>query len=452
MIKNSMKDNEQRTKDKGQRTSDEIQIEILDSRRLPVRVGLAAAIVLVLVFGWFAVRWQLGNMLAELTNATDPNAKEIAALAVNLAPADPLANWLVAGTKKNTFTPEMISETAKSFEAAARLSPNDYRWWVELGRAREQAEEFDLAERAYLRALEIAPHYTYPRWQLGNFYLRQNRSDEAFAELKKTAENNSIYRDQVFSIAWDYYEKDTARLEQIAGDSSSVRASLAKFYASKERAEDSLRIWNTLSEEDRQMNTPIAKIIAQAFYEKRIFRQAIEFVRGLGIEPEAKAETVQNASFERPIGNIQETYFGWKVAPIEKIDVKLDPTQKHEGSRSLRVSFNGYSDATLYHVYQYVTVEPSANYRLTFWIRTENLKSGGMPALEIFNANDDKGIVTSEPFPTGASNWQAMKLEFTAPANAEAVGIRTVRAFCGTNCPIFGTMWYDDFKLERMKS
>lgn len=432
-------------------TTDQNQIEILDSRKLSVRLGLAAAVIFVLVFAWFAVRWQLGNMLANLTTTNDPNAKEIAALAVNLAPSDPLANWLVASTKKDTFTADVISDTAKSFETVVRLSPYDFQLWVELGRAREQAEEFDLAEKAYLRALEVAPNYTYPHWQLGNFYLRRNRGDEAFAELKKAAENNSIYRDQVFSIAWDYYEKDTARLEQIAGDSSSVRASLARFYASKERAEDSLRIWNSLSEDDRKANTAIAKVIAQAFYEKRIFRQAQEFVRGLGIEPDTKLATIQNGSFEKPIEDIKDTYFGWKVSQLEKFEVKLDPTQKHEGSRSLRVSINGYAEPTLYNIYQYITVEPSANYRLTFWLRTENLKSGGPPALEVYNANDDKNIVTSETYPTGTNDWQMVKLEFAAPSNAEAVGIRTVRASCGNVCPIFGTIWYDDFKLERIK-
>lgn len=430
---------------------DHAQIEILDSRRPLFRFGLAVMILLALVFGWFAVRWQLGDMLAELTGATDPNAKEIAALAVNFAPADPMANWLLAKTKKDSFTPEALSDAARSYETVARLSPNDYRWWVELGRAREQSEEYDLAERAYLRALQLSPNYTYPHWQLGNFYLRQNRSGEAFSELKKVAENNSIYRDQVFSIAWDYYEKDTSQLERIAGDSPAARASLAKFYASKQRAEDSLRIWNTLSEEDRQVNTAIAKVIAQAFYEKRIFRQSLEFVRGLGIEPEARQGVVQNGSFERPIGDVKETYFGWRVSPIEKVEVKLDPTQKREGIRSLRVSFNGYSEPTLYAVSQYVTVEPSANYRLTFWLRTENLKSGGTPELEIYNANDDKNIVISEAFPIGTNDWQQVKLEFIAPPNAEAVGVRTVRAFCGNVCPIFGTVWYDDFKLERLK-
>lgn len=432
-------------------TTDQNQIEILDARRAPVRVGLAAAVLLALVFGWFAARWQFGDMLGELTNANDPNAKEIGALAVRLAPGDPRANWLLAGTRKNLFAPDAIIETAKSFETVARLAPNDYRWWIELGRAREQSEQFGAAEAAYRRALELSPNYTYTHWQTGNFYLRQNRSDEAFAELKKAAANNSPYRDQVFSIAWDYYDKDTARLDAIAGDAPNVRAGLARFYAGKERAADSLRIWNTLSAEEKETNAPTARTIALAFYDKKFYRYALEFVRSLGIEPEARFEFVQNGGFEQPIGDVKETYFGWKRLPVDKIEVRLDPTQKHEGSRSLRVAFSGYAEPSLYNIYQYVAVEASANYRLTFWVRTENLKSGGTPAIEIYNANEDKTIVTSEAFPTGTNDWQQVELKFAAPPNIQAVSIRTARQFCGANCPIFGSVWYDDFKLERMK-
>jgi len=426
-------------------------IAIIDSRKAAIRVGIVAAILLALAFGWFAARWQLGNMLAELTGAAEPNAKEIAALARNLAPADPLANWLVAATKKNTFSPDIIAETERNFITVVTLSPYDYRWWIELGRAREQAENYEAAEKAYLRAVELSPNYTYPRWQIGNFYLRQNRSDDAFNELKKAAAATSIYRDQVFSIAWEYYEQDTARLDQIAGDSAAVRAGLARFYATKRRAVDALRIWNTLSKEEKTVHAVYARVIAQAFYDTRLYRQSLEFVRDLEIEPEAKGETVQNGGFEQPIKDYNETYFGWRVSAMDKMDVKLDPTQKREGSRSLRVSFSGYSEPTLYAVTQFVTVEPSAKYRLTFWVRTENLKSGGPPALEIYNANDDKNIVSSEAFPSGTTDWQQLKLEFAAPANAEAVGLRTVRVYCGTGCPIVGTLWYDDFKLEKIK-
>ena len=241
------------------------------------------------------------------------------------------------------------------------------------------------------------------------------------------------------------------KLEEIAGDEPSVRASLAKFYAAKQRPEDSLRIWKTLSETDKQANSATAKIIAQAFYQKKFYRQSLEFVRELGIAPELRGETIQNAGFEKPIGETEDNYFEWTVLPLDKMAVKLDVTQKHEGSRSLRIAFSGYSEPLLYHVYQLVTVAPSAKYRLTFWMKTDGVKSGGTPEFEVYNVNDDKNIVTSEPFPNGTNDWQQVKLDFTAPPNAEAVSLRLTRAFCGEQCPLFGTVWLDDFALERLK-
>ena len=430
---------------------DKEQYVLFDARALPVRIALIAAVILALIFGWFAVRWQLGNMLAELTAITSPNAQSVARLATDFAPRDPLANWLFANTETDPLTPAKLSGSIKSFEKIVRLSPYDFQWWIELGRAREQAEDLTGAEKAYVRAVEIAPNYTYPHWQLGNFYLRQDKPDEAFSELKKSAETSGLYREQVFSIAWDYYEQDTARIERLMGDSPAVKAGLAKYYAGKERAADSLRIWNLLSDEEKQTNAPVAKIIAQALYEKRFFRQAVEFVRQIGIETNAKAETVQNGDFEKPLADANENYFGWNISSISKMDVKPDPTKKHEGSRSLRVSFNGFTDPTLFNISQYVVVEAGVKYQLSFWLRAENLRSAGMPLLEINNANDDRGIVTTKPFPTEQKDWQQFKLTFTAPQNAEAIYIRTARDYCGADCPIFGTFWYDDFKLEKIK-
>ena len=426
------------TKDHGQ------TVKKLDSRKLSVRIGLITAIIFALVFGWLAIRWQLGNMLGELTSPSDPNAENAARLAVSFAPDDPLANWLFANTKS-------INDSEEGLERVVRLSPNDFRWWVELGRAREQAENYEAAEKAFGKAVELAPNYTFPHWQFGNFYLRRNRAPEAFAELRKAAEKSVIYREQVFSIAWDYFDRDTAKLEQIADGSPVIKAGLVKFYAIKERPEDALRIWNTLSETEKKADAANANLIARVIYDKGFWREAVEFVRQIGIEPDAKAETIQNAGFEKPIGEARDTYFGWKVLPVEKMEVKLDSSQKREGSRSLRVSFNGYADAALYNIFQTVTVQPSARYRLSFWLRTENLKSGGAPFFEIYNAADSKIIAASAAFPAGTSDWQHLKIEFAAPQNTQAVVLRTTRAFCGNNCPIFGAFWYDDFKLERLK-
>jgi Flp pilus assembly protein TadD len=414
-----------------------------------VRVALLAMILAALVFGWFAVRWQLGNMLAELTVSTDPNAKDIGQLAQSLAPGDPLATWLVASTEKDVFTPEKIESSLAKYEETVRLSPYDYRWWVELGRAREQSTTPELAEAAYLRAVELAPTYTYPHWQLGNFYLRQNRSEEAFTELKKAAQNNLRFRQQVYSIAWDFYEQDKARLEAIAGEFSDAKVGLAQFYASKGMAEDSLRIWNTLSEEEKKQNDVIAKLVAQILWDNKRFRSAVEFVRETGIEPEAKAEAVQNGGFEAAIGKPEATYFGWKISPVEKMTVQLDASQKREGRRSLRVNFSGFSAPQLNNIFQIAAVEPGANYRLRFWLKTEDLKSAGPPVVEILDSKDSRLLAASKPFPTGTNDWQEVTIDFTAAEEAEGIFIRTARAYCGDVCPIIGTIWYDDFRLEK---
>ena len=425
------------------------QLKFVDSRRLPVRIALIFAIFFALAFAYLAVRWQIGNMLAEYTSSTEPNVQAIAEISASLAPGDPMANWFLASSEKDVFTPEKLAASLEKYEKVVRLAPYDYRWWIELARAREQSENAAGAEAAFLRAVSLAPNYTYPHWQAGNFYLRQGATDKAFAELKKAAENNPVYRQQVFSTIWDYFDKDTARLEQLAGDAPNVRSDLAFFYASKERADDSLRVWNTLTPEQKKENESDAKIIAQALFEKKYFRAAVGFTRELGIETEAEAGKFQNAGFETETGRENDSYFSWKVITAEKVDVRFDRTQKHGGNRSLRIAFNGFSAAQYYQVYQIVAVEPNAKYRLSFWVRGENLKSAGNPLIEIVNANDDKLIKASDAFPAGSSDWQEVKIEFVAPPNAEGVIVRAARAFCGAQCPLFGTIWLDDFSISK---
>ena len=427
------------------------QIKKLDSKNALVRVFLVSAIVFSLAFGWFAARWQFGNMLAELTSVSEPNAKEVADVALRFAPNDPLTNWFKASLEKDVFTVEKIENAVKLYENVVRLSPNDFRWWIELGRAREQAEKYSQAEEAFKKAVELAPAYTFPHWQLGNFYLRQNRGEEAFAELRQAAEKNALYREQVFATAWDFYDQDTAKIESLGSDSLDSKTTLVKFYVQKNRAEDALRIWNTISEEDKKTNLVTTKLIAQGMYERRFYRSAVEFARQLQIDPESKAETVTNGSFEKLLAVPGETYFGWKAtsSPVDKIEIKTDPTQKKDGTRSLRMLFSGYTKSDFYNLWQIVAVQPKAKYSLSLWMKTEGLKSAGTPLFEIVNANDDIMIVASKPFPTGTNDWQEIVLDITAPENCEGISIRTNRAFCGEGCAIFGTIWIDDFKLNR---
>jgi len=425
------------------------QFEIWNASELRAKLLTAAVVVATLVFAWYSVSRQIGSMLAELTPPTQDDAREIATLAVSLAPGDPTARWLVATKEKETFTPESIENATRLFEDVIRHSPYDYRYWIELGRSYEQAERSENAEMAFRRAVELAPDYTFPHWQFGNFFLRENRTDEAFYELKRATERSLVYREQVFSLAWDYFDKDASKVESLAADAPDVRASLALFYAARNSPADSLRIWNTLPDDEKKNHPKIATTIAQGLHDKRFYTQALEFSKQSGLDPDAAAETVANAGFETFVG-ADESLFGWKVGRNDsKLDIGTDSVVKHSGARSIRLVFRGYAKPTLFNLGQIVIVRPSNRYRLSFWVRTENLRSGGPPLLQVANANDNKILGASQPFENGTSDWQQVSIDLPISDNCDGIIIRTARAYCGEECPIIGTLWYDDFTLTR---
>ncbi|MEO6051839.1 MAG: tetratricopeptide repeat protein [Pyrinomonadaceae bacterium] len=417
---------------------------VLDSKKLNVRIALVVAIVAAVVFGWFSIRWQLGDMFANLTRTDDENAAGIADAAIDLASADPSAYWFKALAGSDSAV------TIPLLEQLVRTAPNDYRWRIELGRAYEQDGLTDRAESQLEKAVELAPSYATAHWHLGNFYLRRERNDEAIAELKKATENNHIYRDQVFSLVWDQFNRDPGQVENVAGDEPDSLARVAYFFASHGNAEDSLRNWNKLSDGDKAINTLIAKSIAEGLYIQRHFPQSLEFTRQLGIDTDAHPETVTNPSFERALSESGDSRFGWQIFRNDsKIDIAVDNKVRHEGSRSLRVLFRSYGRAELANILQTIVVVPNKKYRLSFWIRTENLKSGGPPAMDVVDANDGKLIVKSKPFPSGTNDWQEMAVEFITPENCNGISIRTSRSFCGDDCPISGTFWSDNFAISR---
>lgn len=417
--------------------------------KLKAKLTLAVVVILTIVFSWFAIRWQLSEMFSTITRREDPNAVQIADLALRWAPSNPQASKVRALFGEDSSS----SDTRKAVEIAeetVRLAPNDFRWRIEFARALSQDEQFSRAEDQFKRAVDLAPSYAIVRWAYGNFLMRRERIDEAFSELKIAATGNGFYRDQVFSLAWDYFGKDASQLENIAADNSQSRTQLAYFFASRGRAEDALRNWNLLSEDEKAENTSFLKVMSQGVFEQGYFPQALEFEKQLGNDEETQPEAITNASFERVLSGESKSRFTWQITRnIPKLEIALDQNVKRTGNRSLRVAFRGFNRAELNNLSQIVVVRPKKKYRLRVWLRTENLKSIGTPMLDIMNANDNKPIARSEAFATGSSDWQEITLDFTTPDNCNAVIVRTIRAFCGEDCPMTGTFWYDDFELEK---
>src|SRR5688500_15897894 len=95
------------------------------------RIFLIVAGLLCLICALFALKWCFGNALA--TGAED---KQIAELGVYFAASDPQTHFTLAVLNEKTFLPEDFQKAVEEYEKAAALSPNDFRMWFHLGKAR----------------------------------------------------------------------------------------------------------------------------------------------------------------------------------------------------------------------------------------------------------------------------------------------------------------------------
>ena len=435
-------------------------------RRLLVLLPAAAA----LFASWTAARWCLGSTLASnppevesvlaaaRVRPNDPQVQEaltqlagILHAAERWAPDDPQVHYTLGVFARKSFEPEELREALQRYERAVSLSPHDHRLWMELGRARGQAGDEEGGERALRHAVSLAPHYSMPRWYLGNLLLRAGREGEAFAELRRAAEIDPALHTQIFTTAWSYFGGDVRAVGAHVSDSREARARLVGHLLTQKRLDEALVLWGTLKAEERREQAASGASLTKALLEAGRYRQALEVFGE--VQPAAAQDVAVgkliNGGFERDVAANSANPFDWIIRPVPQAQMNVDARNAREGRRSLRVEFNAPGEFTLGQFSQLVLVEPRARYRLSYAVRTEDVKSAATLVVQVTDAAG--AVFAGGPVaPPGTSDWQQVLVEFVAPA-AEAVTLRVVRVGCADGvCPIFGKVWYDDFNLQRV--
>jgi len=416
-------------------------------RSVARRAALVVVAVAALGTALLGAKWQLGDMLAATTEPGDELAVIRADAALVLAPDDPRAN---AFRSELGDAPGDAGFSTGLAEKAVRLAPLDHRWRIMLARVLADSGRPDEAEREFRRAIELAPAYAACRWYYGNFLLRQGRGDEALAEFTRAA-SDPLYRSQVLGLVWDY-TREVATIERIAGDGPENLAYLAAFLANHDRPAEAMAAWDRLPDEEKRSRSAEAHAISAALIGKHRFNTALYFAHAAGDDPDAKPEAVTNASFESSIDPGEQASFGWHIVRNDpKLDLAVDDKVAHDGRRSLRLTFRGSARPEIFNASQTVAVSPGARYRLTFWLRTENLRAASPPFIDVATGDEAKSLGRTQPFPNGTNEWRQMLVEFAVPADADGIEIRTLRSGCnGDDCPVTGILWYDDLVLTRL--
>src|SRR5215813_11498562 len=371
-----------------------------------MRVGVSLlAVALCLFLIQASARFGFSRLLTRYALIT--HSTPAADAAVQLNPSDPDAHRARAAAYNYEQRP---AEAAQSLASAVALRYRDDYLWIELGNTREELGDTDGALAALDQAVRWAPYYAHTHWQRGNLLLRMNRSDEAFADLRQAATANRKYLLNLIDLAWGISKGDLKTTQSLINvNDDTKRLALIRYLADKS------------------------------------FRDAFILAHG------SASTSFLNGGFEDPLV-LNDSAFGWRVAPEQKNHLAVDVSEKLEGVKSLQITFDGNWVPGTPLLSQTIVVEPEKTYRVSFAVKTKDLVTGGPPFITARDATNDQLLGKSENFPSATNPWLTLNFDFTTLSSSQAAVIRLERNSCDSApCPIFGTLWLDQFRIEQTK-
>jgi Carbohydrate binding domain/Tetratricopeptide repeat len=423
----------------------------LNIRKPAIRVVVLLFLLAACSVSYVALSWYAGNTLAE-NFASDERDIDVAKFGTTLTPKDPLAHWRFGQIFETGRPLDGLNDAIAEYEKAISLSPNDYRFWLALGMAHERAGDPVKGEQAMRKALSLAPSYAVPRWYLGNLLVRSGKYDEAFAELRSASEANAEFVPQLFNLIWAVYGADYDATSKALGNRADLRANFAFYLVNRQKFEEGLKVWSTLTATEKTDNKSSGDQLVAALIKAGRVYDAMNVWNDIAPTPSSRAvvDHIVDGSFEDVSNYGPENAFNWQVKN-RQIQIDIDPAQGHKGGRSLRMVFQVRSQLDSIIATDLVPISPDTQYDFEFYVRSQELQSGATPLIQIITLTDNTVLAASPEAPNGDKDWQRVALSFKTPPKAEAVMVKITRGSCADTevCPIFGTLWYDDFSFKR---
>lgn len=187
-------------------------------------------------------------------------------------------------------------------------------------------------------------------------------------------------------------------------------------------------------------------LIAQEKFEEAgaVWRQAVDMNPG-STPAYAGKSLVYDGGFERDISG---GGFGWRQTDDEGADFDFDMEEKHSGSRSARLIFDGTKNLSYGELFQSVLVSPDTRYRFQGFIRTDQISTESGMRFEILDPQDQQRLDMLTPNETGTLPWTLEEVDFTTGPHTHMILIRlTRRPSERLDNKLRGTVWIDDISL-----
>lgn len=346
------------------------------------------------------------------------------------------------------FVEQDPASAIENYRAAVALNPYVARYWLDLAGAYQLTAQAEEQSRALENALRVDPTTPSVVWEVANMHLLSGASTRALREFRIVVENDPEDLKPALELCWRGTRDVEKILDEALPPKVSAHFGLLELLIEKGETLAARKVWSRLL----TLREPFAARQAFPYLQYLIETGEIETAQRTwqqlaGVNPSllpysSSDNLVLNGGFEQDILN---GGFDWRYEPKPQVRVSVDTTESHDGGRSLLLTFAGEPVEDI-GVWQFVPVQPGAQYEFTGHMKAENIESGSGPRFAISDASGHAQFAVTEDS-IGSSAWQQRRAVFHANKDTRLVVVKIIRSPGQTR--IRGKAWIDDLRLVR---
>ncbi len=410
--------------------------------------GLVAvsALLIGLWLSFFGVRSAIARYGYEGTT------RERLELAVRLEPGNPNYLYRLGRFEQYNLEEPDFALAESSFRKAIALNPLDTDAWLDLATDYELEGKNAQAREAYLQAKKSYPTSADVSWRYGNFLLRQGDQLQAYGELRRAIDADPKRASLAFSLAYRANPDIDQILNRLLPAKQSAYLGMINEAVSEQQLAVAQTMWARLLAlhpilEVRDFEPLVSGLLAAGEFDvaRRVWDQG---TATLSLAPllQAQGSVVWDPSFE---SGISSSEFAWQFKPVvQGVSIGLDKTERHSGSQSLRLSFDGKHNPDLEAACTLAVVRPATTYQFSGWIKTKDLTTeyGVGFRLQPLGASGGPTVNTRQIF--GNHPFTRIDQVWTPTPEVQRVMICVTREPSDNpDVRISGTAWVDDVNL-----
>jgi tetratricopeptide (TPR) repeat protein len=369
--------------------------------------------------------------------------------AVQLEPGDP-RNWYLLGRywQHNLEQPD-LARAIQDYQTALYFAPNYTNVLLELATAYETQDDVSKAREAYRQALKSYPVSAEASWRYGNFLLRQGDIDSAFTVIRHAVQADPSLSPAAFSRCLRVQNSPDEVLDRVIPPSREGYVEIIWDQVTDLHPENALKAWDRLATLHPRIS------LNEVFYLVETLRSRKQYSDALRVWNQGAAfagfadlrvpsdSAIWDGGFE---SGVRDGGFAWRFPEtFQGVQINLDTREKHSGSRSLRVTFDGKSNTNFTGVCQQVPVRPATSYRLSAWVKTRELTTDEGLRFQISSPHGSSDAITRDVH--GTTPWILIELPWNS-GDVQEIGIclRRAQSYQGDG-KISGAAWVDDVSL-----